>query len=353
MKPAAPHPPAKANANAFREAGTSQEDNFIARYFAPIAGAGGLGLRDDAALLKPRSGCELVVTVDTLVAGVHFFADDPPASIARKALRVNLSDLAAKGADAAGFVLSFAMPADTGAVMRTEAWLAAFSAALGAESVQYTCPLLGGDTVTTPGPLTLSVTAFGFVPEGRMVLRTGAKAGDLVFVSGSIGDAALGLQALLNPADWCPSLAGVHRDYLVQRYREPLPRNAVAPVISAYAHGAMDVSDGLAGDLVKMMRVSGVSARIAMQDIPFSEAAQAVFSINPLMLETALTGGDDYEIVCTVAPENAAEFAARSLSAGVVVTRIGEVTPAAEHHGVFVDKDNREHLFARGAYSHF
>ena len=164
------------------------EDELIARFFAPLAGPAGLGLRDDAALLKPPPGDDLVLTTDALVAGVHFFADDPPGAIARKALRVNLSDLAAKGARPLGFLLSLALPRDW-----SEDWLTAFADGLGADASAYDCPLAGGDTVATPGPLTLSVTAFGAVRPGRMVLRSGVKPGDRLYVTGTVGDAAIGL----------------------------------------------------------------------------------------------------------------------------------------------------------------
>ena len=164
------------------------EDDLIARYFAPIAGAGGLGLRDDAARIAPPAGCEIVLTVDGLVAGVHFFADDPPAAIARKALRVNLSDLAAKGATPLGFLLTLVLPRDW-----KPDWLELFAKGLGEDAAAFACPLLGGDTVSTPGPLTLSITTLGSVPAGRMVPRDGARAGDALYVSGTIGDAALGL----------------------------------------------------------------------------------------------------------------------------------------------------------------
>ena len=174
----------------------TSEDDLIARYFAPIAGPGGLRLRDDAALVEETPGREQVVTTDALVAGVHFFADDPPRSIARKALGVNLSDLAAKGATPQGFVLTLALPDGW-----TNDWLAEFASGLGAEATAYGCPLLGGDTVRTPGPLMLSVTALGTVPRGRMVRRTGARPGDRLFVTGSIGDAALGLRLRLDPSN--------------------------------------------------------------------------------------------------------------------------------------------------------
>lgn len=333
--------------------GQSPEDDFISRYFAPIAGKGSLGLRDDAALLDMPAGCELVVTVDTLVAGVHFFDDDPAASIARKALRVNLSDLAAKGAGPAGFLLSFATPSDVKAPSRSDDWMSAFSSALGADAQAYDCPLLGGDSVTTPGPLTLSVTAFGFVPAGKMVRRTGAREGDKIYVTGTIGDAALGLQFKLNPtAPWLAKLSAVDKEFLVQRYLEPQPRNVIASVLLDHVHGAMDVSDGLAGDLAKMMRASGTSARCSLQDLPLSVAGQAAVKSEASLLETAVTGGDDYEILCTVAPDKGEAFQTAAASRDVAVTCIGVVQAKSEQDAVFVNAEGREHEFVRASYSH-
>ncbi|MGE3245606.1 MAG: thiamine-phosphate kinase [Beijerinckiaceae bacterium] len=332
----------------------SDEDRFIGRWFAPLAGPGALGLRDDAALLTPPEGRDLVLTVDTLVAGVHFYAEDPADTIARKALRVNLSDLAAKGADPAGFLLSFAMPADKASPVRSEGWLASFAGALGEDAKSFSCPLLGGDTVTTPGPLTLSVTAFGSLPRGTMARRTGAHAGDVIFVSGTIGDAALGVHlAGASPPSWAAALAQEHRAFLVERYRVPQPRNALAAAVRQFAHGAMDVSDGLAGDLAKMMRVSGVSARVEIARVPRSDAASAVAAADAGALNAILTGGDDYEILCTVARERAIEFSAAARAAGVAVTAIGEVAAQQEREAVFVDEAGKTHDFARGSYSHF
>src|SRR6476661_4421650 len=168
----------------------SGEDDLIARYFRPVATApGALGLIDDAAVLQAQ-GDDIVVTTDAIVEGVHFLKDDPPDTVARKALRVNLSDLAAKGATPAGFVLTLALRnAD-------DTWLTPFARGLGSDAGLFGCPLLGGDTVSTPGPLMISITAFGRVPTGGMIHRSGAKPGDRIVVTGTIGDAALGLDIL-------------------------------------------------------------------------------------------------------------------------------------------------------------
>jgi thiamine-monophosphate kinase len=322
----------------------SGEDDLIARFFAPLAGPEGLGLLDDAAVLTPPADADLVITKDAIVAGVHFFADDPPAAVARKALRVNLSDLAAKGAEPLGFLLALALPGDW-----TIAWLAAFAQGLGEDAAAYRCPLFGGDTVKTPGPLMASITALGRVERGRLVARTGVKPGDMLYVSGAIGDAALGLRARRG---LLPSLAAEHRDFLVDRYLLPRPRLALGRALARFANGGMDVSDGLVGDLTKMVRVSGVSARVELARLPLSAAAAAAIAIDPALFEIAATGGDDYEILASVAPSNAAAFEAGAAEAGVAITRIGQALAGADPPRFF-GRDGAEVAFGRGAYSHF
>ncbi|MGO4868997.1 MAG: thiamine-phosphate kinase [Roseiarcus sp.] len=320
------------------------EDELIARYFAPLAGPGGLGLNDDVALLTPPPGRELVLTTDALVAGVHFFADDPAGAIARKALRVNLSDLAAKGAEPIGFLLDLALPAGW-----TAPWLEAFAAALGEDAAHYHCPLLGGDTVKTPGPLTLAITALGAVDTGRMAARGGVRPSDRLYVSGAIGDAALGLRLRLGQG---PELAEAHRRYLLERYLLPQPRLALAPAMAAHADAGMDVSDGFVGDLKKMLRVSGVTARVELARLPLSPAARAAIAADPALFEIAATGGDDYELIAAVAPEKSAAFEAAAAAAGVAVTPVGEAS-AGDGPPRFIGPDGREATFRRGAFSHF
>lgn len=320
------------------------EDDLIARFFAPLAGPAGLGLKDDVALLTPPPGRDLVLTTDALVAGVHFFADDPPDAIARKSLRVNLSDLAAKGAEPLGFLLSLALPTDW-----TAEWLAAFARGLGEDGRDYGCPLLGGDTVKTPGPLTLSITALGAVPSGRMAARTGVRPGDRLYVSGTIGDAALGLRLRLGLG---PELSEPHRRHLLDRYLLPRPRLALRAAMAAHAQGGMDVSDGFVGDLTKMLRVSGVSARIELKNLPLSPAAAAAIAADPALFEIAATGGDDYELLAAVAPSAAREFEAAALAAGVAATCVGEAV-AGSAPPEFIGRDGRRAQFRRGAFSHF
>ena len=275
----------------------SGEDRLIARYFKPLAThPGAFGLIDDAAIIAPPAGCDLVLTADGIVGGVHFFPDDPPDAVARKALRVNLSDLAAKGAKPLGFLLTLALPKEIG-----DAWLAPFARGLGADAELFGCPLLGGDTVRTPGPVTISIAAFGAVPHGKMVRRAGAEPGDRVVVTGTIGDAALGLLLRRDAGAaerW--GLARDQRDHLAARYLVPQPRNAIAEFLGNYASAAMDVSDGLAGDLAKLCRASGVDAQVETARVPLSDAARAAVAKEPALIETVVTGGDDYEVLACV-----------------------------------------------------
>ena len=330
-----------------RQSNLSGEDSLIARYFRPLAtDPGAFGLIDDAAILK-ASDDDIVVTTDAIVEGVHFPPDDPPDTVARKALRVNLSDLAAKGATPAGFVLTLALRA------ADDAWLKPFARGLGEDAELFGCPLLGGDTVSTPGPLVVSITAFGRVPKGQMVHRSGAKPGDRIVVTGTIGDAASGLDILRGGAV-AAVLAddAAAREMLVGRYRVPQPRMALAGAVRDYAHAAMDVSDGLAGDLAKLCAASGVSAVIDAQSVPLSAAAAALIARGAVGIETIVSGGDDYEILCAI-PENHFEaFAQAAQQAGVAVTSIGTVI-AGPSVPKFLDAQGGEIVLQRLSYSHF
>ena len=325
----------------------SAEDSLIARYFRPLAtDPGAYGLGDDAAILKAL-GDDIVVTTDAIVEGVHFLSGDPPDTVARKALRVNLSDLAAKGATPAGFVLTLALRS------AEDAWLTPFARGLGEDAMQFGCPLLGGDTVSTSGPLMISITAFGRVPQGKMVRRSGAQPGDRVVVTGTIGDAALGLDILKGGA----AATGLASDaaakaLLVGRYRVPQPRNAVATAIRDHAHAAMDVSDGLAGDLAKLCAASGVSAAIDLQSIPLSASAAALVAEGAVGIEALISGGDDYEILCTIPEMGFEAFAAAAAAAGVAVSSIGTVLAGASGP-TFLDAQGREIALQRLSYSHF
>jgi thiamine-monophosphate kinase len=300
------------------------EDELIATYFAPLAGTGAFGLRDDAALLSEKLGHDVVVTTDMLAAGVHFFPSDPPGAVARKALRVNLSDLAAKAAEPLGFLLGLALPEDW-----TEAWLAGFSQGLGEDAAAFNCPLLGGDTVKTFGATTISITAFGAVPAGSMVMRGAIAAGDRIYVSGTIGDASLGLKLRRNATEdlaWRGDLNAEEAAYLVGRYLLPQPHLALRDALRAHAHSAMDISDGFAGDLTKMLRLSGMTAEVLVAGVPLSVPARTALRTAPSLAETILTGGDDYEILCAVPEARCASFereaAAQSFAARLISAAI-------------------------------
>jgi thiamine-monophosphate kinase len=322
----------------------SGEDRLIARHFKPLAShPGALGLTDDAAFIAPPPGCDVVLKTDAIVGGVHFFPADPPGQLARKALRVNLSDLAAKGARPLGFLLSLILPEDL-----SESWLSSFASGLQADAETYGCPLFGGDTDRTPGPLTISIAMFGAVPSGTMVRRAGASPGDRITVTGTIGDAALGVQ-LRRGAAW--KLALDAREHLLSRYLLPQPRNALAEAVRAHASAAMDVSDGLVGDLTKLCAVSNVAATIDVTEVPLSQAAKAALTADPALIDTILTGGDDYEVLCAVPPAKTASFRAAAAAANVPLTEIGTI---AEGEGVHVlDAHGKPMTFNRVSYSHF
>ena len=325
----------------------SGEDNLIARYFKPLAtDPGAFNLTDDTAILKAR-GQDIVVTVDAIVEGVHFLPDDPPDTIARKALRVNLSDLAAKGAEPAGFVLTLALRE------MHDAWLAPFAMALGEDAMHFACPLLGGDTVSTLGPLSISVTAFGRVPDGKMVRRHGARPGDLVMVTGTIGDATLGLD-ILKGGDIARAMAkdATGMAALIDRYRVPQPRCALANAVREHVHAAMDVSDGLAGDLTKLCSVSGVSADIRLADVPLSAAAKGLLASGAAGIERLIAGGDDYEVLCAVPQGNADRLMAAAMVAGTTATAIGAFVERIDPPR-FLDADGKPVTLRRLSYSHF
>lgn len=326
------------------------EDELIATYFAPLAGAPGLGLRDDAALLSPPAGQNIVLTKDLLVAGVHFFKEDPAAAVARKSLRVNLSDLAAKGAEPLGYLLGLALPEDW-----TPDWLADFAAGLRQDGAAFDCPLLGGDTVKTSGPLVVSVTAVGAAPAGKFVPRAGARVGDLIYATGSIGDAVLGLKLRLGAeADrhWSEALSEGAKAWLAERYLLPQPRLALRQALRQYAHAAMDVSDGFAGDLAKMLRLTEASAEISIGQAPLSTAAREALQLEPRLIEAILTGGDDYELLCAIPPEQAAAFESAAAAAQVEISRVG-VTSAGPRPPEFKDPAGNVLRFNEPSFQHF
>ncbi len=316
------------------------EDEIIANLFKPVAGPAGFFLDDDAAFLPPMASARYVVTTDALVAGVHFFADDPPDAIARKALRVNLSDLAAKGAMGPyWFLLTLTLPGDV-----RNAWLEAFAAGLKEDAESFGARLIGGDTCRTPGPLVVSITAFGDTGPQDIYLSAKGRA-PRATRSASRERSATPRSALLCGRDPARAarLSAPSRDHLLARYLLPRPRLDLAARLRACASAAMDVSDGLAGDLAKLCRASGIGAIIEAAQVPLSAPAREAIALEPRLLETALTGGDDYEILFT-APASSASFRG--------VTRIGVATsPAAAP--VFRDAAQNTLNFVRPSYRHF
>ena len=329
-------------ANSSSDSGRPGEFELIARLFAPLATApGAFGLTDDAALATPPPSVDLVVTADALVEGVHFLPDDPPDAIAKKALRVNLSDLAAKGCAPAGYLLVLALPDRIDI-----AWLTAFAKGLGKDQAAYQLSLLGGDTTSTPGPLTIAITAFGHVPTGTMIRRAGAKIGDLVFVSATIGDAGAGLACLKGEGG---SLNANDREFLIRRYRLPEPRVALGRSLRGIASAALDVSDGLLGDLEHIGEVSQVGIEVRADTIPLSRAARSLLGSDALV--RAATSGDDYEIAFTAPPSKAGEVRAVAAASGIAVTEIGRVV--AGQGVVLLDSQGREVPVPRKGFTHF
>lgn len=291
----------------------------IAKIFAPLAAGfpGALGLTDDAALIAPETGSDIVVTTDTMVAGVHYMGDEPPSAIACKLLRVNLSDLAAMGATPLAYTLNVALPREI-----DDPWLEDFAEGLRQDQQRFGIALAGGDSVSTPGPVTLTVTAFGRVSQGRALRRSAARPGDTVYVSGTIGDAALGLLTLTGKLD--PG-KGAARDDLVARYRLPEPRVSLGPELVGLANAAVDVSDGLVADLRHIAEASHCRAVLQADRVPRSATTRALLEARPELTEVGLAGGDDYEILFT-APAGS-EDAVRSLASrlSLALTAVGRI----------------------------
>ncbi len=293
----------------------------IARFFAPLAGPGGLGLKDDAALIDCAAGHRIVVTVDAIVAGVHFLPDDPPDLVAKKLLRVNLSDLAAMGARPLHYLLATALPA----ALRDD-WVERFAQGLAEDQRLFGVDLLGGDSVATSGPAVLSLTAFGEIAAGAEIRRSGAQPGDHIWVSGTIGDAHLGLKVLRGEY---PELAAEHRAALVARFQLPEPRTALGPRLAATVHAMCDVSDGLMADLGHICEASQVGATVSLSALPLSPAARHAVAGEPNLPAHLATGGDDYELLFTAPPE--ADQAIEGLSAVLElrITAIGTIEQGA------------------------
>jgi thiamine-monophosphate kinase len=327
------------------------EADIIQRYLAPLASgyAGAFGLRDDAAVMAVPPGFELITTMDAVASGVHFFPDDDAADIGWKALAVNVSDLVAKGAIPHTYLMSLAFPE----APKLE-WLAQFAFGLGEAQVAFGMTLIGGDTDRRSGPVSITISAFGLVPMGAMVRRGTAQIGDKIFVSGSLGDAAMGLKLRGRTDDavaW--GLSADQHAYLVSRYLRPLPRLALAEALRRHARASMDVSDGLLKDLRRMTAASGVGASIDSARLPLSPAAARVLTAVPGEISAILAGGDDYEVLATVSPAHVAAFQTAARAARVTVTQVGQIV---EGTGVSVKgADGSEMTFPPGTdgWDHF
>jgi thiamine-monophosphate kinase len=327
----------------------ASETELIDVYLAPLAAGspGAFGLKDDAALIETKPGFDLVVSTDPVIAGVHFFGDDAPGDVAWKALAVNVSDLAAKGAEPIAYTMALAFPE----APRRD-WMAAFCAGLLEAQTSFGCKLIGGDTDRTPGPLSIGITAFGKVPHGQMLKRNSAQIGDHVFVTGTIGDAALGLMLRRSTAPaWGAEIGEEHRKYLLGRYLRPLPRLALGATLRHCASAALDVSDGLLKDAGRLAAGASVALEINAQTIPLSLAATAAIERQPEFLEALVTGGDDYEILCAVNPLRCDVFRQQAAAARVPITEIGVLTRGS---GVTLVSPNGKQLTpVRLGYDHF
>ena len=325
------------------------EVDIIARYFAPLAtDPASLALHDDAAVLRVPEGLEVIATCDTLTEGVHFLPGDPPGSIAHKALAASLSDLAAKGARPYAYLFALSLPQAP-----APEWLEGLVNGLRALQDETGIALVGGDTSSTPGPLSITVTALGLVPQGHAVLRKGAKPSDRLYLTGTIGDAYLGLTLLQEPAragTW--GLSAEEAAFLVDRYRRPSPRCTLSLLIRNFAQAAIDVSDGLVSDLEKLCHVSGVGARIETRRVPFSPPAAKVLEREPSLLADLITAGDDYEIVAAVPMASVGAFEAEAETGEIPVTAMGMVVLGTGEATV-LDPDGKAMTFEHKGFSHF
>lgn len=314
------------------------EFELIARHFAPLAKgfAGAGGLKSDNAILAGDARHDLVVKTDTIVSGVHFLADERPELVAARALRVCLSDLAAGGATPHAYQLALSLTRGW-----TERWVAGFARGLAADQRRFGIVLCGGDTTGTPGPTTISITAFGKVARGKGLGRDGARAGDELWASGTIGDAALGLLA---------ARGELTSAFLEKRYRLPQPRATLGPRLVGIASAMADISDGLLADVGHIADASGLSARIERDRVPLSKAARGVLSAQPLLWSNVLGGGDDYELAIAVPARKRAALLAASRAAAVKVTQVGAFSKG---RGVVLTVSGQPRRIAQSGYAHF
>jgi thiamine-monophosphate kinase len=313
----------------------------IARHFRPLAGEGALDLSDDAAVLDLPADRRLVVAADAMVEGVHYLPDDPPETIGRKLLRVNLSDLAAMGATPLGYLMTTVLSRGT-----PDDWIAGFARGLAEDQRAFALTVLGGDTAATPGPTCLSLTILGTVAPGAALTRAGARPGDDIWVSGTIGDGALGLKVLRG------EVSDDETGHLVRRYRLPEPRLALGQGIAGIASAGMDVSDGLVQDLGHLCRAAGCGAVIEALSVPLSEPARRLIMGDATRTTAVLTGGDDYELLFAAAPDAADALREAAARAATPITRIGRMVETS-HDVRVLDGEGAPMNLPRGGWSHF
>ncbi|HEY3808309.1 MAG TPA: thiamine-phosphate kinase [Steroidobacteraceae bacterium] len=315
------------------------ETDLIERFFRGLGARRGdvaLGIGDDAALLRVPPGHELVLTTDALVEGVHFLPDAPAHSLGHRALAVNLSDLAAMGASACWALLSLNLP------RAEEPWLAAFAQGFGALAQAHQVALVGGNV--SRGPLSITVQAAGVVPTGQALRRDGAVAGDYLYVSGSPGDAAVGLSVLRGQLAADP----VARDFLRRRFEYPQPRLELGTALRGLASACIDVSDGLYVDAQRLLRASGVAAQLDLESLPISAALREV--AGAAAWQRVLDGGEDYELCFAASAGHAAPIAAAAARAATVVTRIGVLESGG---GITLKSRNSVMQFSPLGFDHF
>ncbi len=322
------------------------ETELIQTYLAPLTrgAAGAFDLSDDAAVLSPPAGSDLVISTDPIIAGVHFFADDRADDIAWKALAVNVSDLVAKGATPWAYTMTLAFPA-----VPDRQWMATFSSGLEAAQHAFGCALVGGDTDRTPGPLAIGVTAIGLVKTGDMIRRRTARAGDHVVVTGTLGDSALGLTLHRAPAAFGSEMMAGDAAFLIGRYLRPNPRLELVPALRCYATAALDISDGFLKDCERLVGSGGLT--VPFSRLPLSPSARSAVAAEPGLRSAILAGGDDYEVLFSVAPEDVGHVVKAAANVGVNVTDLGVITGTS---GIsVVDSDGQEIRNAVSGYDHF
>jgi thiamine-monophosphate kinase len=299
----------------------TSEGELIRTYLAPLARSfeGAFHLADDCAVYTPAPGRELVITTDAVAAGVHFFADDAPEDIAWKALAVNVSDLAAKAAVPCVYQMALSFPEAP-----SHAFMQRFANGFAEAQAAFGIVLSGGDTDRRPGPMSVTITAVGEVEAGFRLTRDGARAGDAIFVTGTLGDAACGLKLRRGDEDahaW--AIATDARADLVSRYLRPRPRLEAAQLLRRFASASLDLSDGLAKDLGRLAAAAAAGAIVDRERLPLSPAVRSVLTTDPALIQAVLGGGDDYELLFTARPDVETGIAEVAREAGLRVTRIG------------------------------